>query len=158
MEDVLLSDVGGGFVLVDQSVKSGQLLRTFQGEHANLLMTGVAVTDPPGVRTVFQGLSNLSKRSGFEPLPEPSLDLAAWLVAQGEKIGDDGTWRLTFASRDAIFNAIVASRDSSVIDPRAFLLDLAERQIAAAGGPPVAAVQRTPLACASPRGGGVGFA
>ena len=69
-------------------------------------------------------------------MPEPALDLAGWLVSPGAQVGDDGDARLVFASRDHVFIFDMLSDEDAGIDAPAFLRDLAQRQVEAAGGPP----------------------
>ena len=40
---------------------------------------------------------------GLTSIPEPSLDLAKWAVAEGGQVGADGHASLIFASRDHLF-------------------------------------------------------
>jgi hypothetical protein len=132
--DVLLSDVGSGFTLVDEKPGSlDSLTRVFQGDHARLDADGFAVTDPPGVRQMFQVFS--ADNADFEVIEEPSLELAAWFVPAGFELGE-GFASLIFAARDHIFIFTVTTDSASNVDPVSFVRGLADRQIAAAGGPP----------------------
>ena len=127
--DVLLSDVGPGFTLVSETPGAlDSLARTFESEHARLDLNAFPVTDPPGVRQLFQVFS--SSNSSFTVVPEPSLALAVWLVPAGSELGD-GFASLVFASRDYIFAFAVAIDPASDIDPVSFVRALADRQLAA---------------------------
>jgi hypothetical protein len=132
---VLLSDVGSGFTLVgDVPGQLGSLARTFDHEHAQLELRVFPVTTPPGPRVMFDVLS--PEDVGLASIPEPSLDLARWAVSEGAELGDDGSASLIFASRDHLFWFTLITDGSAAIDGPAFVLDLAARQIEAAGGPP----------------------
>ena len=134
--DVLLSDVGSGFTLAtDKPGSFDSLIRTFTSEHATLVLNGFTITDPPGVRTMFQVFSG--KTAGFEVVPEPSLDLAVWLVPNGVKLGD-GEASLIFAARDHIFGFALTTDGASSLDPVPFVRALADRQIAVVGRLPAA--------------------
>src|SRR5258706_2033641 len=129
--DVLLSDVGSGFTLTSEKPGNlDSLTRMYTSEHASLALNGFTITDPPGVRTMFQVFS--AKTPGFEVVPEPSLDLAVWLVRSGVKLGD-GEASLIFAARDHIFGFTLTTDGASSLDPVPFVRELADRQIAAAG-------------------------
>jgi hypothetical protein len=134
--EVLLTDVGSEFTLAGEKPGSlDSLTRSFTSEHENLDLEGFAVTDPPGVRSMFQVFSG--DNADFKVVPEPSLDLAAWLVPAGMELGS-GFASLVFAARDHLFIFTVTTDTASTIDPVSFVRDLADRQIAAAGGPPAA--------------------
>ena len=129
--DVLLADVGDGFTLTGEAPNTTgleSLTRQFETDNAILQLTVIPVTTPPGVRDVF-GLFSAA-------VPEPALDLAGWLVSPGAQVGDDGDARLVFASRDHVFIFDMLSDEDAGIDAPAFLRDLAQRQVEAAGGPP----------------------
>jgi hypothetical protein len=133
--EVLLSDVGSGFVLVGEDPGTlGSLTRRFEHERAELELRIFPVTTPPSPRVMFDFLS--PEDVGLTSIPEPSLDLAKWAVAEGRQVGADGSASLIFASRDHLFWFTVLTDGSAAIDGPAFVLDLAERQVAAAGGPP----------------------
>ena len=67
IEDVMLAEVGPGWALAEEGFGGGgQFTRSFRSDHANLDLTGFAVTTPPGVRTMFQMLSTAT---GFAPGP-----------------------------------------------------------------------------------------
>ncbi len=132
--EVLLSDVGSDFTLVGE--KPGpleSLTRTFESDHARVDLDGFAVTDPPGVRQMFQVFSG--DNPDFAVVDEPSLDIAAWFVPAGFEHGD-GFASLIFAARDHIFIFTLTTDSASDLDPVLFVRGLADRQIAAAGGPP----------------------
>ena len=131
---VLLSDVGPGFTLVDEIPGNLEsLTRHFAHEHAELELRIFPVTTPPGPRVMFDFLA--PEDVGLASIPEPSLDLAKWAVSEGAQLGDDGSASLIFASRDHLFWFTLVTDGSAASDGPAFVLDLAERQIAAAGGP-----------------------
>ena len=134
MGELLLSDVGSDFTVVGE--KPGpleSLTRTFASDHAHLDLQGFAVTDPPGVRALFQVFS--ARDTDFSVVVEPSFDLAAWFVPAGLKLGG-GFASLIFAARDHLFIFTLTIDDASNLDPVSFVRGLAEQQIAAAGGPP----------------------
>ena len=134
IEDVMLAEVGPDWTLVEEGFgRGGQFTRSFRSDHANLALTGFAVTTPPGVRTMFQMLSTAT---GFDSVPEGSLELAAWLVPDGSQLDSDTFGWLAFASRDHFFSATVQTDGTGAVEPLAFLRDLAQRQIEAAGGSP----------------------
>ncbi|HEX2786260.1 MAG TPA: hypothetical protein VHN36_21980, partial [Ilumatobacteraceae bacterium] len=138
--DVLLSDVGSGFTVVGEKPGSlDSLTRSFANEHARLDLQGFAITDPPGVRSLFQVF--FADNPDFTVSAEPSLELASWFVPTGMTLGD-GFASLIFAARDHIFIFTLTTDGASNLDPVSFVLDLAGRQIAAAGGPPAPATVR----------------
>jgi hypothetical protein len=130
--DVLLSDAGAGFTLVSEKPgNADSLARTFKSDHANLDLNAIPVSDPPGVRSLFQVLS--SANTIFTVVPEPSMALAAWFVPTGSTLGA-GFASLIFASRDYIFVFTLTIDTTSDIDPVSFVRGLADRQLAADGG------------------------
>jgi hypothetical protein len=130
--DVLLSDVGPGFTLVSETPGNlDSLTRAFESEHSHVDLTAFPVTDPPGVRQLFQVFSG--SNTDFTAVPEPSLTLAVWLVPAGSKFGD-GFASLVFASRDYVFVFALSADAASDIDPASFVRELADRQLAANGG------------------------
>ena len=133
-DDVLLSDPGPEFTLtVETPGQLGSLLRTFESEHDRLDLTAFVVTDPPGVGQMFQLFHDSS--ADWQVIDEPSLDLAAWFVPNGFEHGI-GYASLFFATRDHLFWFTLTMDSASSTDPVAFVRELADRQIAAAGGPP----------------------
>ncbi len=135
--DVLLSDVGPGFTLVSEAtntIGAESVTRRFEHANAILELTAIPVTTPPGVRAVFGIFS--AQGDGFDSVPEPTLDLAGWLVSPGSQVGDDGDASLVFASRDHVFVSALFTDEAAGIDAPAFLRELAQRQVEAAGGPP----------------------
>jgi hypothetical protein len=138
--DVLLSDIGSGFELVGEAPgrigDAVSLTRRFEHGQAVLDLTAVPVTTPPGVRNMFGIVSGGG--AGFDPVPEPSLDLANWLVRPGSQLGDNGA-TLVFASRDHLFIFVLSGPGSVAIDSPALVLELAQRQVEIAGGPPAPA-------------------
>ena len=130
-------DPGEGWTLVDEQPGAlDSLTRSYQSEHAQIVMTVFPVTTPPGVEALFQALSNFK---GFETTPEPSLGMAAWVVPAGSEL-DNGTFAiLVSASTDHLFSFRLETDGTGAIDPLPFLRDLAQRQIDAAGGSPQAA-------------------
>ena len=132
VSDVLLSDVGPGFTLVSE--KSGtldSLTRSFESAHEHLDLQAIPVTDPPGVRQVFQIFS--SSNASFAVVPEPTLALAAWFVPAGLKLGD-GFASLIFAAHDFVFIFTLGIDTASDVDPVSFVRGLADRQLAVDGG------------------------
>jgi len=137
---VLLSDPGAGFTLVDETPgNAGSLTRTYQADHANLILNGFPITDPPGVGTMFQVFSGAS--SDFSVVDEPSFALAKWFVPAGTTLGN-GFASLVFASEHDIFVFTMTVDAASGIEPLSFVRDLARRQIEAAGGPPTDATKK----------------
>jgi hypothetical protein len=134
--DVLLSDAGASFTLVSEVPgNADSLTRTFENEHAHLLLNAFPVTDPPGVRQMFQLFSN--SNADFTVVPEPSMALAAWFVPAGLELGQ-GFASLIFAARDYMFVFTLGIDAASDIEPVSFVRALADRQLAAGGGlPPV---------------------
>jgi hypothetical protein len=133
--DILLSDVGSGFALINEAPGTlGSLTRSFEHERARLDLTGFPVTSPPGVRDMFTVFT--TQDADFDSVPEPSLDLAAWAVFSGSGVGDNGVSSLIFASRDHLFVFTLITDGSDAIDGPAFVRDLAARQVEVAGGPP----------------------
>ena len=110
------------------------LTRQFDHDNTIVQLTVIPVTTPPGVRDVFSLFS--SAGGGFDSVPEPALDLAGWLVSPGSQVGDNGNTTLVFASRDHVFIFAMFTDEAAGIDAPAFVLDLAGRQVEAAGGPP----------------------
>ena len=133
----MLDDVGAGFVLTDESSENGgALTRTFEGPSGTVQITGFSVTTPPGVAQLFEATPVID---GFEFVDEPSLELARWMVTDGTSPGDGGVSLLNVASRDHIFTIALFLADGATGDGPAFVLDLARRQVEAAGAPEVGA-------------------
>ena len=129
-----MSDVGPDFSLVSEKPGTlDSLTRTFTSAHDHLDLNGFSITDPPGVRSVFQVFS--ASNANFSVVPEPSLALAAWFVPTGFELGD-GFASLIFAARDHLFIFTLTTDGAGDIDPVSFVRGLADRQIAAAGGEP----------------------
>ena len=81
---------GSGFTLVGEDPGTlGSLTRQFEHEHADLELRVFPVTTPPSPRVMFDFLS--PEDVGLTSIPEPSLDLAKWAVAEGGQVGDDGS-------------------------------------------------------------------
>jgi hypothetical protein len=133
--DVLLTDPGAGFTLAgEQRGVADSLTRTWSGPEGELTMTGFVVTDPPGHEVMFEALAQ--PNLGLALVPEPSLQLADWLVPRGGAPGDRGVAHIVVASRDHLFSIQLKASPSTRLDPVAFVLDLAHRQVDAAGGQP----------------------
>ena len=80
-------DVGPGFTLTERATWQLRLADPDVRRATTPAPTsGFTITDPPGVRAMFQVFS--AKTPGFDVVPEPSLDLAAWFVPTGTKLGD----------------------------------------------------------------------
>jgi hypothetical protein len=112
----------------------GAFTRTWRGTLGELSIHAFPVSTPPGVASLFEGLATTD--TGVAVIPEPALAIGAWLVPAGESPGDFGFTGLTFASHSHIFTITLALAGGAAIDGPAFALDLARRQIDAAGGPP----------------------
>lgn len=142
--DVLLDDVGPSWELAaEQPGNLGALTRTFQRPDAELTLTGFGVTDPPGIRPMFDALAQ--NTAGFTTVPEPSFDLAAWLLPAGaDAPGDFGISALVVGSDHYLFSFTLAVARGSEIDGPGFVTDLARRQLDAAGGGPAPAGPTTP--------------
>jgi hypothetical protein len=137
--EVMLDDVGGGFELVgDDPGSLGSLTRTWRDGVREVSITGFPVTTPPGVHALFEVLT--STEVGLDVIPEPSLELGAWLVPTGGAPGERGFSALVIAAREHLFSInLVTEIDAELdtgLDGPAFVLGLAERQISAAGGQP----------------------
>jgi hypothetical protein len=131
--DVMI-DPGPGWTLVaEQPGDLDSLVRTYQGDAGILALTAIPVTTPPGVRTMFDFLSDMHGPNG---VPEDSLDLAEWTVAAGSQLDNGSSAELTFAARDYLF--IFAAETGGAVDPLPLLRELAQRQVAAVGGPAAA--------------------
>ena len=134
--DVMLDEVGSGFELTDESVDpSGAFTRTFSGPSGTVQIVGFSVSTPPGTRQLFEASPEVE---AFDFIDEPSFDLARWVVPAGEEVGDSGFSALAFAGRDHFFNIVLLLDESATIDGPAFVLELAGRQLDAAGLPPPA--------------------
>jgi hypothetical protein len=133
--DVMLSDVGSTWTLTDEREGTlGAYTRTWRGPLGELTIHGFPVSTPPGVASLFEALA--ATDAGVTVIPEPGLALGAWLVPAGESPGDFGFTGLTFASRSHLFTVTLALARDAPVDGPAFTLELAHRQIDAAGGPP----------------------
>ena len=142
-DEVLLSDPGADWALVSETPgRLDSLSRLYESELGHLLLSVTPVTDPPGVDTMFDLV--MDANVGFDIVPEPSLGLGVWLVEPGSEVGAGGFSALMFASRQHVFNFSVSTASSAAIDGPTFLLDLAERQIAQAGGQPAPAEAADP--------------
>jgi hypothetical protein len=73
---------------------------------------------------------------GFVTVPAPELELAVWLEEEQPELGAGPSAQLTFATRQHIFTFAAQADPGVPFDPKAFVLDLAARQIQAAGGGP----------------------
>ena len=76
--------------------------------------------------------------------PEPAFELGGWLVAPGGSPGDGGVSLLVVASRQHLFSFLFVQASGVELDGPALLVQLAERQIEAAGGGPVAPAPAAP--------------
>ena len=131
--EAMLDDVGAGFVLTDESSDiGGALTRTFEGPSGTVQITGFSVTTPPGVAQLFTATPAIG---GFQFVDEPTLELARWMVPDGASPGDGGVSILNVASRDHIFTIALFLAGGATGDGQAFVLDLARRQVGAAGAP-----------------------
>ncbi|HSP28523.1 MAG TPA: hypothetical protein VLN74_08240, partial [Ilumatobacteraceae bacterium] len=90
------------------------------------------VTTPPGVARFFEATPPIG---GVQFVDEPALALARWMVSDGASPGDGGVSVLNVASRDHIFTIALFLADGATGDGPAFVLDLARRQVEAAGVP-----------------------
>jgi hypothetical protein len=132
---VVLDEIGPDWSVTDEQPGSlGSFTRTWGGPFGQLTITGFPVSDPPGVATMFGGVSGMA--AGFDVVPEPSLELGAWLVPPGGAPGDSGFTAMTFASATHLFTIMLVATGADLDGP-AVVLDLARRQIDAAGGAPV---------------------
>lgn len=135
VRDVMLADVGPAWTLADeQEGRSDAFTRTWRGPPGELSIHGFAVSTPPGVAALFEGLT--ATEAGVDVIPEPGLALAAWLVPAGGAPGDSGFTGLVFASHSHIFTITLALAAGAAVDGPGLALDLAHRQIDRAGGPP----------------------
>ncbi|HSJ92138.1 MAG TPA: hypothetical protein VK917_08705, partial [Ilumatobacter sp.] len=133
--DVVLTDVGAGWTLVDEgSGAQGGFTRAWRGALGELSIHGFPVSDPPGVATLFEGLRTID--AGLEVVPAPAVTLGVWLVPPGGAVGEFGFNALMFASRAHIFTLTLTLTAGAEVDGPALALELAHRQIDAAGGPP----------------------
>jgi hypothetical protein len=135
--DVLVDEIGPGWGLVgDQQADLAMVVRTFaNGQGEQVIINALPVTDPPGVRQLFQVFS--SRVGGLTAIDEPSLELGSWLVADGDQPGVGPLTMLAFASRDGVFLAShLSGGGGPPTDVVTLLRGVADRQIAAAGGPP----------------------
>jgi hypothetical protein len=132
--DVMLTDIGDGWQLTNESEARGALTRTFQGPNGELSITGFAVTTPPGVEQVFGALTQTS--SVLEMIPEASFELAGWLVPPGRSPGEGGVSIFALAARRHYFSMTLIEASGVTLDGPAILLDVALRQLEAAGGGP----------------------
>jgi hypothetical protein len=140
--DALLADVGPDWTLADETTDSvGSTTRVFEHPRASLTLMALPVTNPPGPHQVFQLATGMT---GTEIEPEPSLDLGAWLTLDGEGGQGSGIAVLVFAARDFVFTFFVFTDDPTALDTRAFLLDLAHRQLDAVGGAQLPEVDMSP--------------
>ena len=132
---VVLDQIGPDWTVTDEQPGSlGSFTRTWDGPFGELTIMGFPVSDPPGVEAMFGGLNGAAV--GFDVVPEPRLELAAWLVPPGGAPGDSGFTAVTFASARHLFTIMLVATGADLDGP-AVVLDLARRQIDAAGGPPL---------------------
>lgn len=133
--DVLV-DPGSGWTLIDE--QPGMLdsfNRTYlraDDDNESIVLTAIPVTTPPGVEPLFQIMSTFT---GFDTTAEPSLGLAAWVVPAGADLDNSTFAILVLATNDHLFSFQFITRSARGVDPRALLLDLAQRQVDAVGGP-----------------------
>jgi hypothetical protein len=134
--DLILTEIGEGWDPVDaQGGPLADHTRTFRSVDGELSIIAISVTTPPGVEVLFRSLTGAEV--GLEALPEPSLELAAWLVSPGGGApGDDRSSVMVVASREHLFTVILNVAEGATLDGPALVLDIARRQIQAAGGPP----------------------
>jgi hypothetical protein len=140
--EVMLADVGDGWQMTSESEGTGPLSRTFRGPNGELSITGFDVTTPPGVEALFEALTHTSGELEF--LPEPALQLAGWLVPPGGSPGDGGVSVIVVASRQHVFVLTLVRSSGSALDGPTVIIELARRQLEAAGGGPVAPAPAAP--------------
>ena len=128
--EVLVTDIGAGFAIEgsDQAGAEGQVTRTFRNGDSWVSILALPITTPPGVRTMFDLFNGNFVAEDLPPPPE--LELAAWL----ELPGGGESLNLAFGSKDHLF--IIFHEGPEPADATGFLVDIANRQIDAAGGPP----------------------
>jgi hypothetical protein len=142
--DVMLDEVGPGWELAsEQPGNLGALTRTFRRPGAELTIIGFGVTDPPGVRPLFDALAQGD--TDFTSVPEPDFELAAWLIPDGAAApGDFGISALVLAADGYVFSFTLAIADADEIDGPALVSELARRQLDLAGGGPAPAETTVP--------------
>jgi hypothetical protein len=118
------------------------LTRTFGGPGGELSINGFAVTTPPGVEALFDVL--VGNMDQTEMVLEPEFDLAGWMVAPGGAPGDGGASVLVVGGRDHLFTIALQQAPGTRFDGPATVVEIARRQLAAAGGGPVASAPAAP--------------
>jgi hypothetical protein len=137
---VLLADVGSGFEPTgDAPGTGGSLTRSYANGARELTISGLPITTPPGPRVLFDAF--IATEAGIDTLREPSLELGAWLVPTGGAPGDFGFTAIEVASGGHMFTITLVQPLDDAFDGPAFVLDVAHRQIEAAGGEPGAAAE-----------------
>jgi hypothetical protein len=135
---VLLDDPGGGLVRQgpDTSGAQGTTTRTFRRPDAGatLQLTIVPISGGVDVRQLFGLFAGVNL--GLQPVDVPGLALARWYVTPGRQADDAPAALVVFASRHAVFSALLVTDGASGAPAVPVLLELARRQIDRAGGPP----------------------
>lgn len=129
--DVMVTPGAGWTLVKEEPGVLDSLVRTYQKGTIELVMTDIPVTTPPGVETLFNGMSNFP---GFDSTPEPALGMASWMVPEGFELDNQIFVVLSFATNDHIFTFRLQNQGTDAIDVRPFLRELAQRQIEAVGG------------------------
>lgn len=135
LDEVLLTDLGDGFELVEETNPASEAItRTFNGPAGWAFLAATEVGGPEGIGTAFAAFTSVQ---GQEFPPEPALDLAAWMVDPGEQPGADGITTLHFAGRNHLFMFALALTDASPTEATEATIALAREQVERDGGPPL---------------------
>ena len=106
IEDVMLAEVGPGWALVEEGFGGGWTVHAHVPERSRQPRSSPA--SPSRRHPASARCSRCSRTAtGFDSVPEASLELAAWLVPNGSQLDSDTFGWLAFASRDHFFSATV---------------------------------------------------
>ena len=125
---VLLDDAGPGFRRVgDTTGVPGTVTRTFQHPNGQLQITMVSISPSVDVRDLFGTVSG--RNLGLQPVQISGLPLARWFITPGATPANTPSAIVIFASRHAIFTAVLATDGSGRLPAVPTLLAIAKRQI-----------------------------
>jgi hypothetical protein len=136
--DVLVEDAGPGFEQAgDQVGKGGAVSRTFVHPAGQLILQYTPLGEGMDAAVFFSFTDQAAFQfPGLAPFDVPGLPLARWSASEGIDPERAPVVVVLFASRTAIFTALLRSDDVDALPPVPTLLDVARRQIERAGGAP----------------------
>ncbi len=138
---ILLDGAGPGFQREhDTPGAQGTITRTFRHRNGELQLTIVPVSPDVDVRDLFGLFAKVS--IGLQAVEVNGLPLAKWFITPGASPQSAANALVVFASRHAIFSALLVTDGTSGLRAVPTLLALATRQIERAGGPPPSTPRR----------------